>query len=272
MFETKNSDVFPDRNESQTPAKHMKDFGVIPCFKRAYEIIYNKETSCLECNCGKWNRTRIPCRHLSAVIHDCEFLRNMYTNGFPLTSIGVRWMNPYYYYGRSDNSEHISIQNRIRDLILHDSEGMYCPREIPHEDDYPYNFEMEKLFNAPARERVLNYTQGQMNIACPIAATGIDIAMLSQESFFNNADEHPFFEMADPDDSIADRLKKLFFEASEAIHNSGENCLEREFAQYMNEVIIRARKNNDGGVVGKRVSMMPSNNKRRKTHGTAHYK
>ena len=78
--------------------------------------------------------------------------------------------------------------------------------------------------------------------------------------------------MADPDDSIADQLKKLFFEASEAIHNSGENCLEREFSQYMDEVIIPARKNDDGRVVGKRVSMMPSKNKRRKIHGTAHYK
>ena len=56
----------------------------------------------------------------------------------------------------------------------------------------------------------------------------------------------------------------MFFKASKAIHNSGKNCLERKFEQYMNEVIICARKNNDEGVVGKRVSMMASKTRREK--------
>ena len=48
LLETKNSDVLADRNDNSTPANYMKDFGVISRFKRAYEITYDKETSCLE--------------------------------------------------------------------------------------------------------------------------------------------------------------------------------------------------------------------------------
>ena len=69
-------------NDHQSSHKFLKQFGLIPRFKRAYEITFNKDTSCLQCSCGKWHRTRIPCRHLASVIHDCEFLKEMYPNGF----------------------------------------------------------------------------------------------------------------------------------------------------------------------------------------------
>ena len=39
-LDTRNSDVLSDRNANSTLTKFMKDFGVIPCFKRAYEITY----------------------------------------------------------------------------------------------------------------------------------------------------------------------------------------------------------------------------------------
>ena len=132
---------------------------------------------------------------------------------------------------------------------------------------------MKQLYNAPAREHVLNYSQEQMNMACPIAGTTVEINMFSQESFFNTDDEHPLYKMADPDETnIQKRLNKLFYECSDAIHQSGENSLEKEFEEFMNNLIIRSRRNDADGVVGKRVSMMPSNSKRRKTHGTEHYK
>lgn len=71
---------------------------------------------------------------------------------------------------------------------------------------------------------------------------------------------------------MQERLKKLFYECADAIHNSGESSLEKELEELMNNLIIGSRTNVTDGVVGKRVSMMPSNSKRRKTQGTEHYK
>ena len=87
-------------------------------------------------------------------------------------------MNPYYYYGMSDNSEHFSIQERIKDIILHDSKGLHYSKDIPIEEDYLINFEMEQFFNASAKEHVLNYTQKQMDLACPIETSTNNISML----------------------------------------------------------------------------------------------
>ena len=61
-----------------------------------------------------------------------------------LTSIEVRWMNPYYYYRMSDNSEHISIQERIKDLILHDSKGLYYSENIPLVEEYSMNYKIDR--------------------------------------------------------------------------------------------------------------------------------
>ena len=45
----------PVSDENSNLTKFLKKFGLIPRFKRAYEIIYSKETSCLSCSCGMWN-------------------------------------------------------------------------------------------------------------------------------------------------------------------------------------------------------------------------
>ena len=73
----------PVSDENSNSTKFLKKFGLIPGFKRAYEIIYSKETSCLSCSCGMWNRTKLPCRHLAAIINNTDFLKNLYPHGFP---------------------------------------------------------------------------------------------------------------------------------------------------------------------------------------------
>ena len=74
----------------------------------------------------------------------------MYPNGFPLTLVGVRWMNPYYYYGMCNSSDYLNLQESIKNLINNDSKGLYCPKNIPSKEIYVTNHELEKLFNAPA--------------------------------------------------------------------------------------------------------------------------
>ena len=95
-----------------------------------------------------------------------------------------------------------------------------------------------------------------------------DIIMLLQESFFNNDDEHPLYYVSDPDNNIVDHSRRLSFECTEVIHNSDDISLEKEFEKLMDYLYICARTNHPDRVVGKRVSMIPSNCKRRNTHWT----
>ena len=76
-------------------------------------------------------------------------------------------MNPYYYYGMCNSSDYLNLQESIKNLINNDSKGLYCPKNIPSKEIYVTNHELEKSFNAPARERVLNYSTEQMEMACP---------------------------------------------------------------------------------------------------------
>lgn len=65
----------------------------------------------------------------------------------------------------------------------------------------------------------------------------------------------------------------LQHDAAEAIYNSNSTeKFERDLLQYVNKVTNEARGDCDANLKrrGKRVSMMPPNSKRKKTHGTAH--
>ena len=75
-------------------------------------------------------------------------------------------------------------------------------------------------------------------MTCPIENAIDDIVIFLQESFTNNNDEHPLYYVSDPDNSIVDHLKILYFECTEVIHNSGENSLEKEFEEFVNNLII----------------------------------
>lgn len=71
----------------------------------------------------------------------------------------------------------------------------------------------------------------------------------------------------------SDVLKNAFYDAAEAIYNSNSTQrFERDLLQYLNKLTNEARGDCDSNLKrrGKRVSMMPPNSKRKKTHGTAH--
>ena len=137
-----------------------------------------------------------------------------------------------------NNLEYISIQEKVKDLIQHTSVGLYCPKSIPPKEKYEINHKMEWLFNAPARERVLNYLQEQMNMTCPTATSMDEIGMFSQKSFLNNNDEHSLYDMSNPDDNIEEQWKIFFFEYTDVIHNSSENYFQKEFEEFVNNLII----------------------------------
>ena len=263
--------VTSDENP-QTHWCYMKKFGLIPRFRRCYKVNLCETTSVLKCSCQMWDRMKLPCRHLSAVIHNNSFLCNLYPDGFPLSSVGCRWMNCYYYYGMNHDNLYSSIQKRLRKLIQNDSKGLYCPLSIPEELDKTFDSDFLKLYNAPAKERVLNYSQRQMDLAFPDSLHDEFNAIYSQDSFLNNGnDENPLFDIPDPELPYKERLKALFFKTCDEIDFSGRNDLAQEFEKVMNDLLLRARED-DVTPSGKRVSMYGRRTEKRKTHGTAHYK
>ena len=52
-----NGDVTVSKESS---LEFLMKFGIIPIFTSVYEVCYNSNISCLECNCGFWNRLHIP--------------------------------------------------------------------------------------------------------------------------------------------------------------------------------------------------------------------
>ena len=79
------------------------------------------------------------------------------------------------------------------------------------------------------------------------------------------------YDVFHPNNNIEEQFKSIF-EYTNAIHNSRDNSLSKELEELMSNLIVFAKTNDIDRVVGKRVSMMPSNTKRWKTHGTKHYK
>lgn len=258
-------------NDTESPEdkalSYLKQFGLVPRFKRVHEITLNQETSCLNCSCGFWNRYRLPCRHLAAVIKSCDALKKLYPNGFPLSSIGVRWLKAHYYYGVSNLSEHRNIILALRRLAENDTKGLHCPSDLQEERSYLIDSDMEATFLAPARDRVLNYTKEQVEAAFPSSDDeDFGLGGFSQISAVDDFADHPMYEIADPDNTIFERLKKQFYDCVEAIQNSGEVHLEEELAKKLDELTLRARKS-DEAPSGKVVSLLPANSKKRKATG-----
>ena len=145
-------DVERDTPNIDKSLEGVKHFGLIPKFSRAYEVMYNKTNSVLECSCGQWSRLRIPCRHLAAVINQNDELSNLYPTGFPMSSVSVRWMNDYYYYGLQENDiSNSTFGKALSKLCRRDSHGLYCPKNIKEDITYSPDDHIVKLFNAPAK-------------------------------------------------------------------------------------------------------------------------
>ena len=155
------NDVLEKKDDEETE-NFVKRFGLIPKFACAYEVLYNNETSCLECSCGFWNRIHLPCRHLAAVICNYYGLSELYLTGFPMTSIGVCWINDCYYHQMNSNMNNKHLNVAIQNLIQQDSGGLYCPPNLKDEENYSPDSNILKLFNSPTTARVLNYTENKI--------------------------------------------------------------------------------------------------------------
>ena len=254
--------------------KILRTFGLIPRFKRAYEITRDSDSSTLKCSCGFWERMKLPCRHIAAVILSCQALKDLHPEGFPPSSVGVRWFNSYYYYGVEQNPEYKQVHSALKELILNDSKGFYCPSDLPTNNEITVDPKIESLFLAPARERVLNYSKEQMQQVFPCDDIDDDydfLTGLSQSSFFPEDSQHPLYDMPDPHNTTDQISLKIYYECIEAINSSGMYELKDELMAKMNDIIVRARKDNTA-TKGQRVSCMPPNSKRRRHHGVSHYK
>ena len=86
--------------------KHV--WGVIPHFKRVYEVEVDATTRVFHCSCRKHERTGIPCRHIACVADlpsasdKSVLIPNL--SGFPLCSVKTFWWTAYYYYGVMDEN------------------------------------------------------------------------------------------------------------------------------------------------------------------------
>ena len=111
-----------------------------------------------------------------------------------------------------------------------------------------------------------------MDIAFPSKKTEDFNVIYSQESFLDNGHEgNPLYDIPDPELPFKELMKTLFFKTCDEIDYSGCNDLADEFEKMMNDLMIQAREDNISPV-GKCVSMYGTRTKKRKTHGTAHYK
>jgi len=145
--ESNEQDTHPNKDTSE----FIKKFGLIPKFARAYEVTYNPTSSCIECSCGHWNRLRIPCRHLAAVVQQNNTLSQLYKDGFPMSSVSVKWMNDYYYLGMNDVDQKSSFGKALDKLVHRDSNGLFCPNTIKDDVFYNPDKRIVDLFKSPAK-------------------------------------------------------------------------------------------------------------------------
>ena len=276
-----------ETNMSEKPStvKFIKKFGLVPKFARAYEVIYNPKNSCLECSCGHWNRLRIPCRHLAAVINQNEELSCLYPNGFPMSSVSVKWMNDYYYLGMHDGEfNSTKYVKSFQKLVRRDSSGLYCPREIKDDNIYEPDERIVNLFKTPAKYRVLNYSKEKMDeifIDKQYQNENSVPMGLSQESYNNKKkkkkkkDSDDFLKNVsmyhDPNNiSIKSQtLTETYYTMLLEITKCRDFELMKQMQKQMDNVIIKCRENNMA-TKGSIVSSHPPNCKRRRTHGVSH--
>ena len=77
-----------------------------------------------------WDRLHLPCACLFTVVNTCNELKLKHTDGFPMSSIGVHWMNQYTYYGLIRDKSYSLIYEKMEELAVNDSKGLYCSGDI----------------------------------------------------------------------------------------------------------------------------------------------
>ena len=278
--------------------KKIQKFGVIPKFRRVYEVRIN-EMNCLSCSCLKHSRMGYPCRHIGSVMKNDASFKLCYAAGFPLTSVIVFWRQEYYLYGMSSNPLYFPIQKTLWSLSRNDTTGVPCP-VLPEQDKYEVPEYILELLGSPAECRVLNYTDSLSSVSlrelmdrrnANRMLDNADVPMgLSQTSHFDDDVNVTFGEYDDdgafgyvmnqdgipkPGDQASTKeiLSSAFYDAVEAIHNSNsKGKYEQELLAVFHELQMRANADCDANKkrAGKRISMFPPNSKRKKTHGTKH--
>ena len=131
----------PDSLRLQRPPpkddKHV--WGVIPRFKRVYQVDVDRSTKVFHCSCRLHEHTGIPCRHIACVVSlPCQSDgRVMWKKmkGFPLSSVKTFWWTAYYYYGimSKDNPNYdpktISQLAQMREMDLN-GRGFVCENSL----------------------------------------------------------------------------------------------------------------------------------------------
>ena len=174
-------------------------------------------------------------------------------------------------------------------LAKNDTTGVVCP-DLPVQDEYIVPRNVIQLLHSPAECRVLNYKDELSALALRELQdcrnhVGMDGASsvppgLSQTSYFGEEDEGlaefitntTEFDETDKFHS-SEILKSIFYDTTEAINNSNmKSELEKEFMIVFNKFAAKARGvcNSNMFWKGRRISMLPANSKRKKTHGTKH--
>ena len=277
-----------DDNALDDGVKKLRKFGVIPKFSRVREVQVN-ESSCLVCSCLKQSRMGFPCRHVGAVMKSDTNLKSLYPIGYPLSSIQVFWRLEYYLYGMSTDNRHAEIKKTLMALAKNDTTGVHCP-VLPSQNDYNVPDHVLQVLHSPAECRVLNYRdelsaqalrelQDRQNHVGMDGSSGVPPG-LSQTSYFGEdgeglADFITNTTEFDNNDKFhtSEVLKCAFYDTAEAINNSSSKSeLEENLLQVFNEFMAKARGNCDANTFqgGHRISMLPANSKRKKTHGTKH--
>ena len=284
--------------------KYGNKFGPIPRFSRIYEVQVKNDHNVFQCTCCHQQRMGMPCRHIAAVCLSNNTILGKDAKGFPLSSIRIFWWNKYYHYGLSQNSDHKPTKEALIAVAKDDTRGLPCPGRL--DDPWRTYFCPERVIQAfytPATNRVLNYDcsdamtalQSMKDRNNPNRFLQLLPAGLSQVSHIRDEGEegedknevededielgnwsYPMEELSDTEDYQESRavLSRHFNEMSDAFTNSKQKeSLEKEFMDVMNSFTVRARGSAaaPSSSQGQRVSMLPVNSKRRKTHGTGHY-
>ena len=274
--------------------QRLRKFGVIPKFKRVYQVSVNKQHS-LQCTCRKHERMGLPCRHIGSVIKKNDVMNSMYNDGFPLTSVKVFWRIEYYLFGMSVSPMHSDIRKTLFTLSRNDTTGVACPdlQPLPSFDVPDF---VVQLFHSPAECRVLNYndvlsTSSLRNLQDKfnrerfgdLGTVPVGLSQLSQLADDSCGGDDTFgFAMAtddnddaNPDNTSSSVLSSMFYQMAESINNSNsKERYENEAVAFFNDMIAKAGGDCDANKKrrGKRISMFPANSRRKKTHGTKHMK
>jgi hypothetical protein len=266
----------------------------IPRFRRAYDVNVCSSDNVFVCSCNLQKSMGIPCRHISSVVHSEPSLLKTYPNGFPLNSVSVFWYAVYYRYGVSNSPKYQAIRDVLKQLMANDTKGLRCPDDLESLELYQSSEEVIaalELLSSHAAIRVANYKLHQVhsatgyntdrNLPSRYAANSIPAGLSQASHLPDDSDEWPDFSIndhyEDEDEfdragkSVAQEFRSLFFECADAIARS-ENVaeLKHKWHNSLQQILVEARSSVNTGDIpkGSRVSMIPANSRRTKTHGT----